>query len=177
MVLTGSRVSGPQLRAVLDRRYLLRALQLGFRQVRLAGPSRPLLCRDENRTYLFMPLDAAAVLPPSPDALRVLSGNKHDTTPSERQGSPERRKPLMPSPTPAGPPHRNGDVRSLQSVTPAAASEPTPDPVAEAEALRELLQEAQGRLSRLLAALKQQRRTSRALQAAVQSLRHLRLDG
>jgi hypothetical protein len=51
-----------------------------------------------------------------------------------------------------------------------------PDPLVEAEALRALLHDAQFRLGRLLAALKQQRRNNRALRAAMDSLRGLRLD-
>jgi hypothetical protein len=47
------------------------------------------------------------------------------------------------------------------------------DPLTEAEALRTLLQEAAGRGTRLIAALKQQRRQSRAIQAAMASLRKL----
>jgi hypothetical protein len=50
------------------------------------------------------------------------------------------------------------------------------DPLAEAEALRALLHDAQLRLSRLLSALKQQRRQTRALRSAMDSLRNLRLD-
>jgi hypothetical protein len=51
-----------------------------------------------------------------------------------------------------------------------------PDVLAEAEALRALLSEASGRTARLLAALKQQRRQTRAVQQAMQSLRQLGLD-
>ena len=50
------------------------------------------------------------------------------------------------------------------------------DSLAEAEALRSLLHDAQFRLSRLLSALKQQRRQTRALHTAMDSLRNLRLD-
>ena len=61
--------------------------------------------------------------------------------------------------------------------TPMSSSEAEPpDPLMEAEALRSLLHDAQMRLGRLLAALKQQRRHNRALRAAMDSLRGLRLD-
>ena len=45
--------------------------------------------------------------------------------------------------------------------------------VEEAEAVRSLLREAYGRLGRLVAALKEQRKQTRAVQAAVASLRQL----
>jgi hypothetical protein len=57
---------------------------------------------------------------------------------------------------------------------PAPQARPAPeDPLSEAEAVRALLAEAQSRLARLLAALKQHRRQARAVQAAVASLRQL----
>ena len=57
---------------------------------------------------------------------------------------------------------------------PDAASSPTPvDPLAEAEEVRALLAEAHSRAGRLVAALKQHRRSARALEAAVASLRQL----
>ena len=57
-----------------------------------------------------------------------------------------------------------------------AGTPPNPaalDPLAEAEAVRGLLAEAQSRLGRLIASLKQHRRSARALEAAVASLRQL----
>ena len=47
--------------------------------------------------------------------------------------------------------------------------------LAEAEELRRLVQDAGGRLTRLIAALKQQRQHSLAVQAAMESIRRLRL--
>jgi hypothetical protein len=50
------------------------------------------------------------------------------------------------------------------------------DVIAETETLRALLSEAAGRVARLLAALKQQRRQSRAVHQVMQSLRQLHID-
>jgi hypothetical protein len=49
-----------------------------------------------------------------------------------------------------------------------------PDPLAEAEALRASLQDALSHADRLVAALKQQRRNHRAVEAAVAALGRLR---
>ena len=57
--LTGSRFTGPPIRIAFDRRFLLKALSLGCRTLRLADPSRPLVALAENTLYL------AAVLEPS----------------------------------------------------------------------------------------------------------------
>ena len=50
------------------------------------------------------------------------------------------------------------------------------DLIAEAEELRTVVIDASSRLSRLLTGLKQHRRQSRAVQAAMQSLKQLKLD-
>ncbi len=74
-------------------------------------------------------------------------------------------------------PHANGQ---RPEETPNGSASPErwglAEVIAETEALRGLLHEAAGRTLRLLAALKQQKRQSRALQQAMQSLRQLQLD-
>jgi hypothetical protein len=51
-----------------------------------------------------------------------------------------------------------------------------PDPVAEAERLRDQLHDALARMSRLLAALKHHRRQAKAVAQAMASLKQLQLD-
>ena len=51
------------------------------------------------------------------------------------------------------------------------------DLIAEAEELRTVMLDASARLTRLLSGLKQHRRQSRAVQAAMHSLKQLKLDG
>lgn len=63
--------------------------------------------------------------------------------------------------------------RSDSNGHPVASSPDVADPLSEAEAVRELLGEAQARLGRLLTTLKLHRRQSRALRAAVGALRDL----
>ena len=65
------------------------------------------------------------------------------------------------SPRPAGVPDRGGAID---------------DVIVEVEELRTVLQDASARIVRLLAALKQQRRQSRAVRAAMASLRQLQLE-
>ena len=62
----------------------------------------------------------------------------------------------------------NGD-----GVTPMRSSDEIGDPLAEVEAVRTILHEANTRLGRLVAALKQHRRQARAVHAAVQSIRQI----
>ncbi len=76
----------------------------------------------------------------------------------------------------------NGKPRPDEAATSQPAESPAPAPerggtlaglVAEAEAIRGLLHDADTRLARLLAALKHQRKQSRAVLAAMASLRQL----
>jgi hypothetical protein len=140
----------------MDRRFLLRALKLGFREILLDKGEKPLLCQDARRTFLWMALSddkgprskvkpATTTAPPSPTRTTEM--------PVNNPGSPEG--------------NHNGNG--------AEPSEPL-DLLAEAEALRGQLQEVLARTSRLIVALKQHKRQSRAVQAAMASLRKLRSD-
>jgi len=73
---------------------------------------------------------------------------------------------------PAAQPNGRGPEHE-QPTQPQADRDSGQELLAEAEALRGLLQDAGVRAGRLVAALKQQRRQSRAVQQAMQSLRRL----
>jgi hypothetical protein len=161
--LPHSTVSGPRVLLCTDRRLLGRALALGFPEVQVIRPSTPLLCRDEKRTFVWMPLDATEAIPPVP-AERAVAAERQPSPHS----SPRRRTTPMPTsagkpPTPDADPGAGHDRNGI------------PDLVAEVESLRTLLQEAATRAGRLAAALKQQRRQSRAVQAAMSALKQLQL--
>jgi len=165
-VLSRSTASGQPVRLCLDRRHLLRALKLGFTELAVVSPDKPLAWRDPDRIFICMPLDPKAALPPQADVLRIES--MADTAPT--LSPPERSDPPMPEPSTTerstdnhrlpGPPDRNGGLEEL---------------IVEADALRGLLGEAAARTTRLLGALKQHRRQARAVQAAMASLRDLDL--
>jgi hypothetical protein len=183
VVLSGSSCEGSPVRVACNLRFLWRVVQLGFRDLIVCNATTPLVCRDETRTYLFMPLDGA--LPPAPDAVRIVSGEsvslptrakpKSQPETAQPQPQPERSRATMPRPQSNGDDPRNGPASVPPSPIPSPETEPL-DPLMEAEALRSLLHDAQMRLGRLLAALKQQRRHNRALRTAMDSLRGLRLD-
>jgi len=155
LVLAQSRVEGLAVRACMDRRYLLRAVQMGFRQIMVIRHDKPILCQDEKRTYLWMPLGDPASTEPQKAS--------HSTVTAPITSPPTqitRSTPMT---------DRNGH-RPTEELTPGAEG---PDPLAEAETLRTLLQDAAARTSRLIAALKHQKRQSRAVQSAMSSLRRL----
>jgi hypothetical protein len=172
-LLSRSRASGPVVRVATDRRYLLRALQLGFRRVQAIAADKPLLCRDEKRTYVWMPLSQDGALPPSPDALRLASAAPGPDATAVTPSPPRRRTP-MPAPNPPPRPDRNG------APSPEAPG-PTEAPgleelIGEVEMMRSAAGEMQARLGRLVAALKQMRRRNRTVEAALASLRQLPLS-
>ena len=59
VVLARSTAFGTLVRLNTDRRYLYRALKLGFREIEVAA-DRPLACRDARRTFVWMPLEKTA---------------------------------------------------------------------------------------------------------------------
>jgi hypothetical protein len=169
LALTRSTATGPPVRVCTDRRYLVRAVQLGFTELEVPGVDKPLVCRKDARVYVWMPLDQNGAIPPGPDAQRISSA---DGQPGMPPPEPERKEPPMPAPQPNG--HAPDDGR------PGGATEPErwgiAEVIAETESLRGLLHDAAARTARLLAALKHQRRRSRAVQQAMQSLKQLQLD-
>jgi hypothetical protein len=163
VVLAHSQVEGPPVCLVMDRRYLIRALKLGFTEILLAKATEPLLCKDARRSYIWMPLTDAQPVPPAKTAnapqTRVRKESHADRT------QPQKRPPAM-SPNESTPGPRNGAQ---------PPGEP-PDLITEAEEVRVQLQNALARTSRLIAALKQQRRQSRVVEAALSSLAKLQQD-
>jgi hypothetical protein len=155
-------LEGAPVRVSCNRLHLIRALRLGFGEIAFSGKDRPLLCKGTTTTYCWMPLDVSGVIPPAEIESPAASANPEPV--SSPDPEPERRSPTMPS-------NGNGthpDPRNRSAPTP----EP-PDVLAEAEAIRTQLQEALGCTSRLIAALRQDRRRSRAVRTAVASLRRL----
>jgi hypothetical protein len=171
-----SAASGPPVRVVTDRAYLRRALQLGFAELQVLSPDKPLSCRDEKRIYVWMPLDATGAILPDTKPKRY--------APALKSGPPAPNP--MPTPVPTVtptpripmplPPTNNRPAHGANGAPQPPARLGPAEVIAEAEAVRSLLQDAGARLARLVAALKQQRRQTRAVQQVVQSLQQLRLD-
>jgi hypothetical protein len=184
VVLTGSEVQGPPLRLVCNRGLLARALQLGFTEFALAGAEVPVVCRQPQRTFAWMPLGKDAALPPAADAVRIASQEDKQLAP---QPSGERRTAIMTTPqsngqskardnghavpyTPAGTPNGHGSAPANGSGFAAL--------IAEAQALREALRQACTRAGHLVTALKRQRRQQRLAASALASLKQLQqIDG
>lgn len=169
LVLARSTITGPPVRLCMNRHYLVRAVKLGFDQVEVLAKDKPLVCRDGSRVYVWMPLNSTAALSPVADAQRIPSV---EAAPSPITIKPGRRQRPMPAPQSNG--HSTDNDRPSDNTEPERWG--IEEVIAETETLRGLLHDASVRTSRLLAALKQQRRRSRAVQQAMQSLKQLQLD-
>ncbi len=162
--LVHSAATGPPMLLHIDRRLLHRAVALGFRELEAVDAETPVVFRQQRRTFLWVPLDKKNAIPPGADVIRVgpADGIAPPTPPVTRKEMD------MPPPTNGQPPE--GRVRDSQ-----IEKWDIEDVIAETEALRSVLHDAGARATRLIAALKLQRRQSRAVRAAMQSLQQLRL--
>jgi hypothetical protein len=70
-----SAVTGPPLRLVTGRQYLVNALKLGLSDFQFIDANKPLVSRAANKTYLWMPLAAEGAIAPTADAIRVPSSS------------------------------------------------------------------------------------------------------
>jgi hypothetical protein len=156
---------------VSNRDCLARLVQLGFREVRVVKADVPVVCKDEKRTYVWMPLGKDGALPPNDDYLRITStGKAPKTSPAKKV------RRISPMPTPSTNGSKNGHV-----VAPPRASingdGKTPTSInglmEEAAELKALLRDAYARMSRVLEGLKRHRQQSKLLKSTLTSLRQL----
>ena len=189
VVLSNSRRIGEELRWSTDRKFLSRALRLGFREVFLHGPESPSVCRDEHRTYVWALLSTEGALAPADNMISLTSplatvatSTRRDRLPPPRRHhrDTERTTPHMPrnriaatfagstsepangSAPPAEDPHEPADQSSSFGTV-----------LREAEAVKTSLREVHTQVGRLIAALKRHRRQSKLMQSTLASLKQL----
>lgn len=177
LVLSRTAYSGAAVRVNLHRDNLARALELKLTDLHIHDPDRPLVCRDDRRMYVMMPLNRRSAIPETDGALRLVSS---DTVPR-----PMKVAPPGPEKSTMTTPLTNGNV------TPAAASRQrvsTPPEgknrigmvalMAEAQAVKESARSTFNLASRLLAGLKRHRQQSKLVANTLASLKQLQtIDG
>jgi hypothetical protein len=171
----------------MNRKYLLRALALGFTEFVAARADAPLQCQDGRRRYVWMTLDAKTAVPPRPEDVRI--------DPAAAEGAAPRRAPRAAAGTPVEAPANDEPLPRDQPPRdlPMATKSPTNGPPApadnggertpagngpdalleEAQALYGVLREALGRVNQLMTAIKLERRQRRLVQSTLASLRQL----
>jgi len=73
VLLGSSQLTGEPVILNTDRRFVERALKLGFRNVCFYGPSSPAMGVDANRRFLWALLDKSSAIPRSDEATRIES--------------------------------------------------------------------------------------------------------
>lgn len=72
LALPGSRLEGKPVRLATDRRYLQRALALGFRTFLISAAEQPILCQEGSNVFVWVPLSPEAALAPQRHAQRIV---------------------------------------------------------------------------------------------------------
>ncbi len=145
-----STSTGSSARVAIDRRVVARALVLGCRRVRLT-PDKPVVFEGENTTLLTVTLDPALAVGATPDAPDT-NTNPHTTE----------KEIAVKSETNGHPPNGRHDP-------------PDADPLLLAEEMRAALGDTLAAASRLVAALKHQKKEKKALTQVWSSLKALNL--
>jgi hypothetical protein len=169
LILSQSRREGEQLCVNLNREFLAKAVQLGFREVHFSNTNTPALCVDERRKYLFALLSAEGAIRPSPNMLTI-----HSIAPETVSGA----KPALSEHTPKPMPKTNRlnvvTAANPPAVAATASAETAPaNPIEAAVALRDSLRVSLDKTTQLISALKQQKKHSRLMRATLASLKQL----
>ncbi len=143
LILSNSQLLGTPVRLSSNRRFLARAVQLGFRELHINSATAPIVCRDGQRRYCWALLFSDSVLPPSEDPIVVSSPNE--------SASPVAH-PLPELPAEVTP------LRTPTASTQAESYEPLP--IEQVIALRAALRTASTAAGQWLKALQRQRRQS-----------------
>jgi hypothetical protein len=184
IVLAGSHVVGSPVRIHSDRRFLQRAVSLGFDELTIISADKPVVCKDNTRTYIWVPLDKSGIIPPSDKAIRITT---EETTP---QPIKERMIPPMPTSNSNGRNHANGERQptvhaatngngQANGATEHLENSAAPTGtslgalIAEAHAVRDSLHDGYARASRLCVSLKRHRKQSKLVATTLASLRQL----
>jgi len=179
VLLARSTFTGKPVRFCVNRKLLGRLLGLGFGEVCITNAEAPLLCQDGKRTFVTVPLPQTSALDSTEDSQRLVSASNLSASqelatttpalptlsPTNKVSVPDRRNLTVTTP------HNNDHAAG--AATPNGGLE---DLIIEAEELRRTLLDGAGRAAHLAAALKQQRRQTRAVQAAMAALRQLQSD-
>jgi len=164
--LSSSRLIGEPVVLSTDRRYVVRAVQLGFRETFIYGPKAPVLCCDDRRRFLWALLDGDSAIPRSDDVIRIESSAAGSKSPPRHP--PE---PIMPTEHPR-------TATTTESVKPVHRirrphRQANAGPIDQAIALRDALRQTTAAASLLVRSLKQHQRQNRIVQTTLESLKQL----
>jgi hypothetical protein len=189
LVLGRSRYTGTPVRLLTDRRFLTRALHLGFPEIQIVDARSPIVCRDRDRTFCWQPLTHESAIEPTDDVIRIESPPQALTSaiPSDVPPSPVRTTVSDRTQSTRGHAPTNGQAPSnghapTSDTTNGHAMPENSVPITlaalvqEAESLHEALGDARARAGRLTMALRKYRKRERLMATALESLQQLKLS-
>ncbi len=174
LVLNRSSYSGPPIRINTNRRFLSRALELGFSEIGFSDSEAPVVCREEHLIYAWQPLGGDAGIQAADNVIRIESNPESVITNSIKTNNVFPRRSMSASNQSRGhgsaaPATSNGNSTRANPGTSLATL------IQDAEALYVTLTEARASLSRLIAGLRRHRKQSRLVAETLKSLRQLQL--
>ena len=166
--LINSQLTGESVRLVSGRKFLGRALDLGFTDISLWGPEGALQANDDRRNYIWMPWSEESFVPADVDTRRITS-TLGGTVPAKRTSR---------TTTQAAETVSAAAVEQLaqpQDSMPETEVKPknNTSPIEQVSELRNVLHEALTRTNEVLRSLKRQRKQSRLVETTLQSLKQL----
>ena len=169
VVLSRSSVQGKQVCFVMNRLNLLRAVRLGFSRMTVRDSDQPIICRDEKRQFVCVPLDKTGAVKSSDDAIHLSStdgmpaptASPVTTVPATAPVIPIKDEPSVEAP------------QSTLTITNGTERTGIAAVLAEAEAIKELLRQAYTRTHQLVTGVKRYRKQAQMVKSALGSLRQL----
>ncbi len=181
LILRRSQRVGDEVRLCTDRRYLQRALELGFAEVGITSAEGPIICRDETRQYVWMTLAANGTVPPGDNPHQV---DSLETSPTRPRGVQQSASADI-AQTVASPPQsadRNSASRSPHQISstgkatmtiPTESEPDAADPVTQLLALRQQVRTIEQSLVTVARQLRARRKQQQLMQSTLASLRQL----
>jgi len=165
LVLSHSRLEGEPIAINSNRDYLIRAIQLGYREIGIVSAELPAMCNNGSGRYAWATLTPEGVIRPSDNAVRIESAS---VTSAEATKSQPRNHISVKTNQPKSQPDVSPVTTARQPSTTSAKSS-----IEQALALRDTLQAAARQANDLAKSLKRQRRESQLIRSTLASLQQL----
>jgi hypothetical protein len=169
LTLPSSQLIGEPVALCTNRKFLERALKLGFREAHIYGAESPVLCCDERRNYVWALLSKESVVPADDNALRI---EPPQPARARRNVHLQSRKEIVMA---ASVNHGTEQSTAEKSAKPAKQRLATNSgtPVEQAIALRDGLATAARQANELIRSLKRNKRQTRIVESTLASLKAL----
>jgi hypothetical protein len=172
LVLRRASYTGQPMTVVSARRYLQRAIELGFQEIDLLAPDAIIVCRGTNRDYVWMPWSIESAVKATSDTIDIVSTS---TAVSNRLPSPIPHTPApMPTNSTAAVPSPTSN--RVKPRTKAAAMNKA-SLIEQCQSLRSKLRELLAETNELVRAAKRQRQSERLVRTTLASLKQLQAAG